>query len=61
MRVLLLTQYYAPEVGAPQTRLAAVVRELGKLGDSVEVVTALPNYPTGKIFPAYRRRVTESS
>jgi colanic acid biosynthesis glycosyl transferase WcaI len=61
MRVLLLTQYYAPEVGAPQTRLAAVVRELVELGDSVEVVTALPNYPTGTIFPAYRRRVTETS
>jgi glycosyltransferase involved in cell wall biosynthesis len=61
MRVLLLSQYYSPEVGAPQTRLAAVVRELAKQGDSVEVVTALPNYPTGTIFPAYRRRITETS
>jgi colanic acid biosynthesis glycosyl transferase WcaI len=55
MKVLLLSQYYAPEVGAPQTRLAAVVRELCKFGDSVEVVTAVPNYPTGAIFPDYRR------
>ncbi len=57
MRVLLLTQYYAPEVGAPQTRLAAVVRELRRVGDEVEVVTAVPNYPAGKIQPGYTGRI----
>lgn len=61
MNVLLLTQYYTPEVGAPQTRLAAVVRELRALGDDVEVVTAMPNYPTGKIQPGYERRIIATS
>ena len=61
MRVLLLTQYYAPEVGAPQTRLAAVVNELCKFGDSVEIVTAMPNYPTGRIFAGYRGRLLGTS
>lgn len=53
MRFLLLTQYYPPEIGAPQTRLSAVARHLQALGHCVEVVTALPNHLKGKIFPGY--------
>jgi glycosyltransferase involved in cell wall biosynthesis len=56
MRFLVLTQYFPPEVGAAQVRLAAVVRELVKLGHQVEIVTALPNYPDGQIFTEYRGR-----
>jgi colanic acid biosynthesis glycosyl transferase WcaI len=54
VRFLILTQYYAPEIGATQIRLGAVSRALRHLGQEVEVVTALPNYPAGKIFPEYR-------
>ena len=56
MRFLILTQYYPPEVGAPQVRLSAFARALMKRGHAVEVVTALPNYPEGRIFERYRRR-----
>ena len=55
MRFLILSQYFAPEIGAPQTRLAAMASELVRLGHEVEVVTALPNYPRGSIFPEYRK------
>ena len=58
-RWLLITQYYSPEVGAPQIRLGAFVRQLRRRGIEVEVLTALPNYPLGRIFPGYeggRRR-----
>ena len=54
MHFLVLTQYFPPETGAPQVRLAAMIRELLHLGHTVEVVTALPNYPEGQIFPNYR-------
>ena len=54
MRFLFLTQYYPPEIGAPQTRLKSMGIELVKLGHQVEVVTALPNHPTGRIFPNYK-------
>jgi colanic acid biosynthesis glycosyl transferase WcaI len=57
MRFLFITQYFPPETGASQLRLSSVVRELSKLGHRVEVVTAMPNYPHGKIFPAYRGRL----
>jgi glycosyltransferase involved in cell wall biosynthesis len=54
MHFLILTQYFPPETGAPQVRLAAMIRELLRLGHTVEVVTALPNYPEGQIFPDYQ-------
>ena len=56
MRMLILTQFFAPETGAPQTRLGALARELIRLGHEAEVVTAMPNYPAGRIFSAYRGR-----
>jgi len=55
MKFLVLTQYFPPEIGAAPTRLSSMIRELQALGHQVEVVTALPNYPEGKIFPAYKR------
>lgn len=54
MRIGLLTQYYPPEVGAPQRRLSDLVRRLRDAGHHVEVLTAMPNYPQGKIYDGYR-------
>lgn len=61
MHFLLLTQYFPPEVGAAQTRLMALARQLQERGHGVVVVTAMPNYPTGIVDAAYRDRfvVTE--
>jgi len=56
MKILVLTQYFPPEIGAAPTRLASMLLELHALGHTVEVVTSLPNYPSGKIFPEYRER-----
>jgi colanic acid biosynthesis glycosyl transferase WcaI len=55
LKFLILSQYFPPEIGGPQTRLGAFSKELVRLGHKVEVVTALPNYPTGRIFPGYRK------
>ncbi len=56
MRVLVLSQYFLPEIGAAQVRLGAMVTQLVRLGCEVEVVTALPNYPDGVIHSDYRGR-----
>jgi len=56
LRILILTQYFPPEIGGPQTRLASMTLELRRLGHDVEVVTGLPNYPRGKFFPGYGGR-----
>lgn len=58
MKIGLLTQYYKPEMGAPQNRLFEMMRGLKELGNDVCVVTAMPNYPTGKIFSDYKGKVT---
>ena len=55
-RLLILTQYFPPEMGAPQSRLFETAKGLHARGWTVEIVTAMPNYPTGHIFPGYRGR-----
>ncbi len=57
MHILFLTQYFPPEVGAPQNRLSDLARRLVQAGHYVTVLTALPNYPTGKIFKEYQGRL----
>jgi colanic acid biosynthesis glycosyl transferase WcaI len=53
MNLVLLTQYYPPEIGAPQARLSELAAHFVQRGHSVTVLTAMPNYPTGKISPGY--------
>lgn len=54
MKLLLLTQYYPPEIGAPQNRLHELAVRLKTKGIDVEVLTALPNYPEMEIFESYQ-------
>lgn len=54
MRIVILTQYYPPETGAPQNRLSSLAKYLLCFGNEVEVVTAMPNYPKYEIFPGYK-------
>ena len=56
MRLLILTQYFPPEMGAPQARLYELATRLRDRGHTITVLTAMPNYPTGKVFDGYRRR-----
>lgn len=53
MKLLILTQYFPPEVGAPQNRLFELAVRLKKAGVDVSVLTAMPNYPQMKIHEAY--------
>jgi glycosyltransferase involved in cell wall biosynthesis len=54
MRLLILTQYYPPEIGAPQNRLHELAIRLKAKGMEVEVLTALPNYPGREILENYK-------
>lgn len=55
-RLCILTQYFPPEMGAPQARLSELGERLIDRGWTVEALTALPNYPTGQVFDGYDRR-----
>ena len=57
MRIAILTQYFPPEMGAPQARLHELAVRLQARGHTITVITAMPNYPTGKVFQDYRRRL----
>lgn len=56
MKILFLTQYYPPEIGAPQNRLHELAIRLKDAGIDAEVLTAMPNYPKMEIFPEYRQK-----
>lgn len=58
MKITVITQYYKPEMGAPQNRLYEMCRGLKDNGADVSIITGMPNYPTGKIFPEYKGKFT---
>jgi len=53
MKIGILSQYYTPEIGAPQARLSELVQRLVERGHEVYVLTAMPNYPAGRIHSGY--------
>lgn len=54
MRILYLSQYFPPEVGATQTRAHEMAQGLLAAGHGVTMLTEVPNHPEGIIRPAYR-------
>ena len=56
MRILLLSQYFPPEVGATQARLESFASGLSERGHDVEGICEVPNHPQGSVRPGYRRR-----
>jgi glycosyltransferase involved in cell wall biosynthesis len=56
VKILILTQYYPPETGAPQNRLSSLAHHLQLFGNDLEVLTALPNYPKYEIFESYQNK-----
>jgi glycosyltransferase involved in cell wall biosynthesis len=57
MRVLIVSHYFPPEIGAPQARLSDLARFWTEAGDQVTVLTGMPNHPTGIMPPEYRGRI----
>jgi glycosyltransferase involved in cell wall biosynthesis len=57
LKILILTQYYVPESGAPQNRWHDLAMRLTGMGHKVTVLTAMPNYPVGKVFEGYRGKI----
>ena len=56
MRVLVVSFYYEPELGAAPSRIANLAKGLKAAGVDVDVLTCMPNYPKGQIFDGYRGR-----
>lgn len=56
MRILFLTDNFPPETNAPANRTWEHARQWAAQGHEVTVLTSVPNYPAGKVFPGYRNR-----
>lgn len=54
MRILFLSQYFPPEMGAPAARTHELARRWVAAGAEVTVITAIPNHPNGIIPQAYK-------
>ena len=57
MKLLILTQYFPPEVGAPQNRLFELAIRFQKKGVDMSVLTAMPNYPQMLIHKKYKNKL----
>src|SRR5580700_4076290 len=57
MKILYVSQYFPPEMGAPAGRAAELSRLWAEEGHEVAVLTGFPNHPTGIVPPVYRRKI----
>ncbi len=55
MRILYVSHYFPPEMGAPAGRVAGLSRQWVAAGHDVDVLTGFPHHPTGRIHPDYRQ------
>jgi colanic acid biosynthesis glycosyl transferase WcaI len=56
VKILYVSQYFPPEMGAPAARVAELARHWAQQGHEVTVLTGFPNHPTGELPPEWRRR-----
>jgi glycosyltransferase involved in cell wall biosynthesis len=57
MKILYISQYFPPEMGAPAARVSELARHWVKAGHQVTVLTGFPNHPTGIVPPEYRSKL----
>lgn len=56
MRILFISNYFAPDGGAAAIRLTRLAERLAARGHEITVLTSLPHYPQGRIHEGYRGR-----
>ncbi|WP_242131038.1 glycosyltransferase family 4 protein [Aestuariivivens marinum] len=59
--ILIITNYFPPEIGAASNRIFQLAEGLQQHHFKVTVVAPLPNYPNGKIFESYRGKFKHTS
>ncbi|MBN2012998.1 glycosyltransferase family 4 protein [candidate division KSB1 bacterium] len=60
LRILYISQYFPPEIGATQTRAIEMARNLVTYGHDVTVLTEFPNHPSGILPEKYRFKFLET-
>jgi glycosyltransferase involved in cell wall biosynthesis len=57
MKILYVSQYFPPEMGAPAGRVYELSKHWVEAGHHVTVLTGFPNHPTGVVPHNYRRQM----
>ncbi len=57
MKILYVSQYFPPEMGAPAARAAELAWHWARAGHEVSVLTGFPNHPTGVVPDEWRPRL----
>ena len=57
MKILYVSQYFPPEMGAPAARASELARHWVRDGHDVTVLTGFPNHPTGVVPAEYRGKL----
>lgn len=60
MKILFLTDNFYPEMNAPANRTYDHCKEWVKMGEEITVITCVPNFPSGKVFPGYKNRLYQT-
>jgi glycosyltransferase involved in cell wall biosynthesis len=56
VKILYVSQYFPPEMGAPAARADELSRHWARMGHDVTVLTGFPNHPTGVVPDEWRAR-----
>jgi len=57
VKILYVSQYFPPEMGAPAARAVELSRHWARLGHDATVLTGFPNHPTGVVPEEWRSRL----
>jgi len=57
VKILYVSQYFPPEMGAPAARAVELARHWTSMGEDVTVLTGFPNHPTGFVPPEWRPKM----
>jgi colanic acid biosynthesis glycosyl transferase WcaI len=59
VKILYVSQYFPPEMGAPAARAVELSRHWAGMGHDVTVLTGFPNHPTGVVPEEWRSRLRQ--
>jgi glycosyltransferase involved in cell wall biosynthesis len=57
VKILYVSQYFPPEMGAPAARAAELAQHWANAGHAVSILTGFPNHPTGAVPAEWRSRL----